>query len=389
MKLKRFEAEIPENSNACKTIPFVKKAGSVLGAGAMAVLAVGAVGIYAFVGGNNIPSSDTYAADAEKTTQISQTEETTSQPEQSVSQVAATWRKAGIEEYDLVIETVKATETTTTKQTTTTTTTTTEETTTTTPETTTTSATTTTPETTTTKKTSAKTTTTKKTETTAEKSEAASEEVKACSVRTMYTNDKVNMRKGPSLDDDVITVLASGTELTVTGYTDNWYRIKYDGKVGYCMKKYADSEKPETAKEETADTDSTESTVSSGAISCTDEEFNMLCYVLQGEVGDCSQDSKLAVANVIINRVKSPNFPDTISGVLTQSNQFTAIYGYYNGTNTPTQDTIDCARRAVNGEDNSNGAVYYYAPSYCGGSTAAWFETLTFCMELDGQRYFK
>lgn len=82
-------------------------------------------------------------------------------------------------------------------------------------------------------------------------------------------------------------------------------------------------------------------------------------------------------------------FGSSISDVLTAPNQFTAINGYYSGRNKPTQNTIDCAKRALNGEDNSNGAVYYYAPQYCGGSTASWFESLTFCMELDGQRYFK
>ena len=113
------------------------------------------------------------------------------------------------------------------------------------------------------------------------------------------------------------------------------------------------------------------------------------CYVLQGEVGNCSEQSKIAVANVIINRVKTGRFGSSISDVLTAPNQFTAINGYYSGRNKPTQNTIDCAKRALNGEDNSNGAVYYYAPKYCGGSTAAWVESLTFCMELDGQRYFK
>ena len=121
----------------------------------------------------------------------------------------------------------------------------------------------------------------------------------------------------------------------------------------------------------------------------TDEEYEMLCYVLQGEVGDCSEASKIAVANVIINRVKSSQFPDSISAVLTVPSQFDAIYGYYNGTTVPTQNTRECAARALAGEDNTGGATYYYAPGYCGGSTASWFETLQFCYEVDGQRYFK
>mgnify|MGYP000757521964 FL=1 len=149
----------------------------------------------------------------------------------------------------------------------------------------------------------------------------------------------------------------------------------------------AKTTKPETKKTETKK--ATTASSNSSVISYTDEEFDMLCYVLQGEVGNCSEQSKIAVANVIINRVKTGRFGSSISDVLTAPNQFTAINGYYSGRNKPTQNTIDCAKRALNGEDNSNGAVYYYAPQYCGGSTASWFESLTFCMELDGQRYFK
>lgn len=374
MKQKRFEAEITEN-DASSTIPFVRRAGSVLGAGAMVVFAVGAVGVYAFIGGSNIPkteSSGLAAAEKTTTTVAVQTEETADETVLSVSQAAETWRKAGIEEYDLVLETVKATEKakTTTKSAETE------------------KATTTKKQTTTSSKPAAESTTAA-TETPAvteavpqtvqQESAPAEDEVKSCSAMTMYTNDKVNMRKGPTLDDSVIKVLEEDTEITVTGYTSDWYRIKYEGKTGYCMKRYATDSKP-----------ASDNTVSSDdVISYTDEEFEMLCYVLQGEVGDCSDDSKIAVANVIINRVKSPLFPDSIEGVLTQANQFTAINGYYNRTNTPTDNTIECARRALGGEDNSNGAIYYYAPKYCGGSTAAWFESLTFCLEIDGQRYFK
>lgn len=131
-----------------------------------------------------------------------------------------------------------------------------------------------------------------------------------------------------------------------------------------------------------------ETTKSYGTISYTNDEYEMLCYVLQHEVGSMSENSKIAVANVIINRVKSGNFPGTLEGVLTSPNQFTAIRNYYNKTDAPTQSIKDCALRALNGENNIGNAVYYYAPKYCGGSTAQWFENLTFCAELEGQRFF-
>jgi spore germination cell wall hydrolase CwlJ-like protein len=332
---------------------------------------VGAVSVYALIGGSAIPKTETSGAAKSAETAVETVEEESAEETVTlVSQAAETWKKAGIEEYDLVLETVKATgkaKTTTKSEET-------EKTTTTKKETSETSATTTkaaVTEVKTSETTSAK-------ETSAKSDESATEDVKSCSAMTMYTNDKVNMREGPTLDDSVIKVLAEDTEITVTGYTSDWYRIKYDGKTGYCMKRYATSEKPEAETETTED-----------VISYTSAEFDMLCYVLQGEVGDCSEGSKIAVANVIINRVKSSAFPDSIEGVLTQANQFTAVNNYYNGTSTPTANTIECAKRALGGEDNTNGAVYYYAPKYCSGSTASWFESLTFCMELDGQRFFK
>ena len=351
-------------------IPLVRRAGAVLGAGALAILAAAAIGVYAFIGGKSIPTDNSKALSAQpavtESTVQAVTESAENQTISTDSQAAVTWKKAGIEEYDLVIETVKATKKT---------------------------------------KASAKTAEEKasvsETETemaadvtvipTEEAPEAEEQtskpqeepkavvesDVKSCASMTMVTNDKVNMRKAASLDADVITVIEADSEISVTGYTDNWYRIRYDSKTGYCMKRYADELVEETEEE------------SSDVISYTEAEFYMLCCVIQCEVGDCSDASKTAVTNVVINRVKSSAFPDTLEGVLTQPNQFDAIYSYYSGYVVPTDSTVDCVKRALSGEDNSNGAIYYYAPAYCSGSSASWFESLTFCTEIDGQRYFK
>jgi uncharacterized protein YgiM (DUF1202 family) len=42
-----------------------------------------------------------------------------------------------------------------------------------------------------------------------------------------------NVRQAPSSDGEIINTIASGTVVTVTGYTDRWYKIEYDGTVGY------------------------------------------------------------------------------------------------------------------------------------------------------------
>lgn len=197
----------------------------------------------------------------------------------------------------------------------------------------------------------------------------------------MYVKEAVNFRTGASKNNDIIKVLDAGEKVTVNGKTnDGWYRINADGITGYCMAEYLTDSAPikKTSAVSVKKTTSVSSNMNSGTISYTNEEFEMMCYVLQNEAGGCSDESKIAVANVIINRVKSPNFPNTLKGVLTANNQFTAISNYYNKVNAPTQNTKDCVRRALSGEDNSKGAIFYYAPKYCGSSSAAWFETLNF-----------
>lgn len=204
---------------------------------------------------------------------------------------------------------------------------------------------------------------------------------------TMYLNDTdVNIRAAASTSSKVLTRLSTGAKVTVLSKPNSkWYEIKYSGGHGYIASQYLSKKKPAVSKP----TGSRGSSTGKKRISYTAQEFEMLCYVLQGEVGNCSEASKMAVTNVIINRVKSPSFPNTLSGVLTAGNQFTAISNYYNKSKKPTANTINCAKKALTGKDNTKGAIFYYAPKYCGGSTAAWFETLHFCMELDGQRYFK
>ena len=237
----------------------------------------------------------------------------------------------------------------------------------------------------------------------AETEKKTKNKVKSISKTFLYVESPVTLRAEPSKSAEALEVLDTDTRVVVDGCTDDgvWYSVRHGETKGYAMTEYFTGKTPDSKKtEEKKDDESEENedkTVikledkdsKDTVISYTDDEFEMLCYVLQGEVGNCSEASKIAVANVIINRVKSSQFPDSISAVLTAPEQFDAIYGYYNGTTVPTQNTRDCALRALKGEDNTNGATYYYAPRYCGGASSAWFETLQFCLEVDGQRYFK
>lgn len=360
---------------SCREVTFVKRAGYVFGAGALAALTVGAIGIYALIGGSTVPvnaSAETYSTAAATAVVIPEANDSNASESAAVDPTAMTammLKKANVSEYGAVFETVKAAGMADISA----------------------------------SKTAAKskpkkvgisdkpativdddedTQAVKAAETTDSKDAAEeNDEIKTCGVMTMYTTDGVNLREGASLNDNVLKVIPASTEVLVTGYNNDWYRIKADNQTGYCLKRYLSSDMP---VQEESSVNSTGS-----VIAYNETEFDMLCYVLQSEVGDCSEASKMAVANVIINRVKSPLFPDSIYDVLTQADQFTAVYNYYYGYSVPSQNTIDCARAALSGSDNTGGAVYYYSPMYCDGYTASWFETLTFCAEIEGQRYFR
>lgn len=349
--------------------PSIRKVGTMLGSGALCVLAIGTISICGMVNQNRVETAaqnDTTAAAVTTTT----TEKVTERQDTVTSHDTVTWRKASINEYEIAeVET-----TTTTAET----------------------------------ETETSTTTEKVTEKKLDNVEYVSNEI-------------VNLREKADKNSDVVAILDKGDSVIATAETSNgWCAVTYGNYQGYIMKQYltkventettttttttaattttakkttttASSKAAVTTASKAASSAETKASGSSesAVISYTDEEFDMLCYVLQGEVGNCSDESKIAVANVIINRVKSSRFPNTVKGVLTAANQFTAINGYYNKTTTPSKNTIACAEKALNGEDTTNGATYYYAPKYCGGSTAAWFESLNFCMEIDGQRYFK
>ena len=77
---------------------------------------------------------------------------------------------------------------------------------------------------------------------------------------------------------------------------------------------------------------------------------------------------QVAIGAVILNRVRSSQFPNTISGVVYQKNAFTAVTdGQINLT--PNETAMKAARDAINGWDPSGGAIYYYNPAV---ATSSW-----------------
>lgn len=102
------------------------------------------------------------------------------------------------------------------------------------------------------------------------------------------------------------------------------------------------------------------SSSSGGKVNSSD--LNLLSRLVYGEARGEPYKGQVAVAAVILNRVSSPNFPNTVAGVMYQSGAFDAVSdGQVNLT--PNQTAKSAAQDALNGWDPSNGALYYFNPS--------------------------
>ncbi|MDE6411363.1 MAG: spore cortex-lytic enzyme [Clostridia bacterium] len=108
---------------------------------------------------------------------------------------------------------------------------------------------------------------------------------------------------------------------------------------------------------------------SSGNYSSSD--LYLMAKAIYAEGRGESYTGQVAIGAVIMNRLKSPSFPNTISGIIYQKGAFTAVAdGQINLE--PNQTAYNAARDAMNGWDPTYGAIYYYNPAK---STSAWIFT--------------
>ncbi|MFC4617116.1 cell wall hydrolase [Camelliibacillus cellulosilyticus] len=87
----------------------------------------------------------------------------------------------------------------------------------------------------------------------------------------------------------------------------------------------------------------------------------LLAQLVEAEAGGEPFEGKVEVARVVLNRVASPDFPNTISGVIKETNQFTPVK---NGKihNNPTPSDYQAVDQAMASQNEKDGAVYFYNP---------------------------
>lgn len=169
--------------------------------------------------------------------------------------------------------------------------------------------------------------------------------------KAAYLNaGSANFRKGPGLDYKIIDELKENAVFTVVGKSGDWLKVKYDGTYGFILAEFVEygapptptpkqtvkpteTPKPTRSPSPTAEPTKQPESNANGGVNSSDyfssgggysaDELLLIAQVVQEESKGSGVEARAAVANVIYNRIASSRFPDSVSGVIFQKNQFT------------------------------------------------------------------
>ena len=124
------------------------------------------------------------------------------------------------------------------------------------------------------------------------------------------------------------------------------------------------------------------------------KDVEILQRIVEAEATGEDVKGKMLVANVILNRVKDKNFPDTVEEVVFQKSgntyQFSPIKDNRYWTVKISEDTITAVDRVMRGEDSSQGALYFSARTRADKNSMKWFDNnLKYLFQYGGHEFFK
>ncbi len=109
-----------------------------------------------------------------------------------------------------------------------------------------------------------------------------------------------------------------------------------------------------------------------------DADYEALLKIVQAEAGNEDLEGKMLVAGVVMNRVSSAAFPDSVTEVVMQKEkgvyQFSPVgNGTYQNTRA-SEETIEAVERVLKGEDITQGALYFAARKSADPEKMRWFD---------------
>ena len=176
--------------------------------------------------------------------------------------------------------------------------------------------------------------------------------------------DTVRIRSAEDENSDIACLAPKGEIYEVVGDTDGeWINVDYEGNDGFVLAEYVDItfkiDQGETNEEikarELAELEAKRH-VNYGAYTTDADTPLLLAALIQCEAGGEPYEGQVAVGAVVMNRVRSGAYPDSIHGVIYASGQFTpALNGKVNRvyeSGNIKQSCIDAAQEALNGVSN-------------------------------------
>ena len=114
-----------------------------------------------------------------------------------------------------------------------------------------------------------------------------------------------------------------------------------------------------------------------------DGDLQLLARIISAEARGEPYQGQVAVGAVVLNRVRHPSFPDTLSGVIYQTDAFTAVSdGQFDQP--VAESAYRAAQDAMNGSDPSGGALYYFNPAT---ATSAWIWSRPLIVTIGNHRF--
>lgn len=120
-----------------------------------------------------------------------------------------------------------------------------------------------------------------------------------------------------------------------------------------------------------------------------EEDRNILLKIVEAEATGQAVEGKMYVAAVILNRVKSSDFPDSVKKVVYQGGQFSPVSdGRINCK--PTETTIEAVNRVLAGETDAQGATFFMNPKISSKKNVKWFRShLSYLFSYGGHEFYK
>ena len=193
---------------------------------------------------------------------------------------------------------------------------------------------------------------------------------------TFMKNDNDDIFKQDEISADAATTTAENKTIQTklkrwgyyTGNVDGIYGPLTTAAVKYFQRKNGLTVDGIVGPKTAAALGMTLSSSSSSSSSISSSDLNLLARCVYAEARGESYVGQVAIAAVVLNRVESASFPNTIAGVIYQPYAFTAVNdGQINLT--PDSTAYKAAQDALNGWDPSYGAIYYYNPAT---ATSSW-----------------